>query len=66
MWHVKNKIDFGKELDLEAKAWKNIWSAGQGVATIKDITPTTNLVRRLKTEMLRAIEQQSKYLNTYT
>ena len=25
-----NKIDFGKELDTEAKAWKTIWSAGQG------------------------------------
>src|SRR5690606_24927229 len=28
------KIDFGKELDTEAKAWKTIWSAGQGVTSI--------------------------------
>src|SRR5665811_493788 len=33
------KIDFGKELDTEAKAWKTIWSAGQGSAMIDDSLP---------------------------
>jgi len=66
MWGHKNKIDFGKELDLEAKAWKNIWSAGQGVATIKDTIPTTNLVNRLKREMRESIEDQYRHLESYT
>ena len=36
------KIDFGSELDHakeEAKAWKTIWSAGQGVTSISDVKP---------------------------
>jgi len=42
------KIDFGKELDTEAKAWKTIWSAGQGVTTIKDTISVKALVERLR------------------
>ena len=31
MWKRSAKVDFGSELDAaEAKAWKTIWSAGQG------------------------------------
>jgi len=59
------KIDFGKELDTEAKAWKTIWSAGQGSALIDDILPVSELVAHLKTEFKDAIEEQSKLLETY-
>jgi nitronate monooxygenase len=59
------KIDFGKELDTEAKAWKTIWSAGQGVATIKDVLPVEKLVQRLRQEFLQALEAQSRYLDHY-
>lgn len=59
------KIDFGKELDTEAKAWKTIWSAGQGVALIKDSVPVTELVTTLKSEFKSAIEEQIKVLETY-
>ena len=34
----------------EARAWKHIWSAGQGVATIHDIPPVADLVARLEAE----------------
>jgi len=44
------KIDFGKELNTEAKAWKTIWSAGQGVATIENTVAVSTLVNTLKTE----------------
>ena len=47
------KIDFGKEMDTEAKAWKTIWSAGQGVATIDNVLPVSTLVNNLKTEFKR-------------
>ena len=33
-----------------AKAWKDIWGAGQGVGTIDDVLPTADLVARLKQE----------------
>ncbi|WP_047417189.1 nitronate monooxygenase family protein [Cellulophaga sp. Hel_I_12] len=59
------KIDFGKELDTEAKAWKTIWSAGQGVATIDNSISVTELVTSLKAEFKTAIEEQAKVLNTF-
>ncbi len=59
------KIDFGKELDTEAKAWKTIWSAGQGAATIDDSVPVAQLVSNLKSEFKAAIEEQIKVLETY-
>jgi nitronate monooxygenase len=59
------KIDFGKELDTEAKAWKTIWSAGQGSALIKNSVPVSELVDNLKSEFKSAIEEQIKVLETY-
>jgi nitronate monooxygenase len=59
------KIDFGKELDTEAKAWKTIWSAGQGVATVKDVLPVDKLVERLRAEFLKALETQNAVLDHY-
>ncbi|MDC6388070.1 nitronate monooxygenase [Maribacter sp. PR1] len=59
------KIDFGKELDTEAKAWKTIWSAGQGVATIHNTLSVSSLVSNLKSEFKKAIEEQVKILETF-
>jgi nitronate monooxygenase len=59
------KVDFGKELDTEAKAWKTIWSAGQGVATIENVVPVSELVESLKSEFKSAIEEQTKVLDTF-
>ncbi len=59
------KIDFGKELNTEAKAWKTIWSAGQGAAAIDDTLPVQELVTRLKSEFKEAITEQIKVLETY-
>jgi nitronate monooxygenase len=60
-----HKIDFGKELDTEAKAWKTIWSAGQGVTAIDDVLPVSELVDGLKNEFKAAIEEQVKLLETF-
>ena len=59
------KIDFGKELDTEAKAWKTIWSAGQGVTTIDNVLSVSALVKELKIGFKIAVEEQVKLLNTY-
>ncbi|KAB7528471.1 nitronate monooxygenase [Flagellimonas olearia] len=59
------KIDFGKELNTEAKAWKTIWSAGQGVTTIDDVLPVSKLVKTLKTGFKNAIEEQYKLLEVF-
>ena len=34
----------------DAKAWKNVWSAGQGVGAVKAIEPMAQIVKRLKAE----------------
>ncbi|MCB0756635.1 MAG: nitronate monooxygenase [Flavobacteriales bacterium] len=68
MWSQKAKMDFGKELDAaqaEAKAWKTLWSAGQGVATIQDDVPVAELVSRLKSEYIEALQRQCKLLEEY-
>ena len=59
------KIDFGKEMDTEAKAWKTIWSAGQGVTNINNAVSVAELVSDLKTEFVEAIEEQKKLLEVY-
>jgi nitronate monooxygenase len=52
----RGEVDFGDKLTLddEAKAWKNIWSAGHGVSNIKDIPSAADLVSRLEKEYLEA------------
>lgn len=44
----KTSMSFGSSRD--AKAWKDIWGAGQGVGTIDDVMPTAELVNRLQHE----------------
>jgi len=68
MWIKSKKIDFGRELDAaeaEAKAWKTIWSAGQGVTSIKDVKSVSNLVSELKSEFILGLEKIKKIYNTY-
>ena len=65
LWKNSAKVDFGKELDTEAKAWKTIWSAGQGVTNIYDNPTVSELITRLKTDFHAAIVKQNKLLETY-
>ncbi len=45
-------MDFDK---ADAKAWKDIWSAGQGVGDIDDIPPARDLVMTMEQEYLSAL-----------
>ena len=68
LWSKSKKIDFGSELDAakaEAKAWKTIWSAGQGVTSIKDVQPTKDLIDQLIKEFKVALSLQKKNFDTY-
>lgn len=47
-------MDFGKADKAKAKAWKDIWSAGQGVGDINEILPVEDLVMRMEREYLAA------------
>jgi nitronate monooxygenase len=44
----KTSMNFGAAAG--AKAWKDIWGAGQGVGNISDVLPTAELVARMKQE----------------
>lgn len=47
------EINYGEKLkpvENEAKAWKTVWSAGQGVSQINDVVSVEELVSRLKKE----------------
>ena len=49
----KNKLstmDFSKRDKNEAKAWRDIWSAGQGVGSVAEVMPAGELVMRLQQE----------------
>ena len=49
----EHKLDMGEE----AKAWKTVWSAGQGAGAIHDVLPTAELVARLRQEFAQATDQ---------
>jgi nitronate monooxygenase len=53
------EINYGEKLkpiDDEAKAWKTVWSAGQGVSQIHDVLTVPDLVSRLTEEYRNARE----------
>ncbi|MDX1873252.1 nitronate monooxygenase family protein [Mycolicibacterium sp. 120266] len=41
-------MDFGSGGNTDAKAWKDIWGAGQGIGPIRDVVSTAELVARLR------------------
>lgn len=49
-----SKMDFDKAHQEGAKAWKDIWGCGQGIAAVKEIAPAAKLVDRLEREYVAA------------
>ncbi len=52
------KLDLGSE----AKAWKTVWSAGQGVGSVLDVPSAHDLCTRLITEYRAALEGAARLL----
>ncbi|MFF7863829.1 NAD(P)H-dependent flavin oxidoreductase [Pseudomonas monteilii] len=52
--HEQGKL---KPIDDEAKAWKTVWSAGQGVGGIDDLPSARALIERLHSEYREALER---------
>jgi nitronate monooxygenase len=46
----KATMDFAKAVKSDAKAWRDIWGAGQGVGNIEEIISTSDLVLRMEQE----------------
>lgn len=49
-----------KPVDDEAKAWKTVWSAGQGVGSICDVPTVQELVQRLDNEYREALSASTR------
>lgn len=58
----KKEEDFSKLNANNSKAWKDIWSAGQGVTAIKQIRPVKAIIADLKKEYKEALEKQAERL----
>jgi nitronate monooxygenase len=50
----KTKMNFGSGGGSKAKAWRDIWGAGQGVGLMQDVPSVAELVERLKAEYAAA------------
>ncbi|MBK4738308.1 NAD(P)H-dependent flavin oxidoreductase [Noviherbaspirillum pedocola] len=50
----KSKMNFGSGGSARAKAWRDIWGAGQGVGLMHDVPTVEEVVRRLEEEYLAA------------
>jgi len=64
----KTEIDMEEELGLKEPegtkqkgAWKDIWSAGQGVGAIDDIPTTEELIQRMQQEFSDALAQATDF-----
>src|SRR5207247_4425585 len=52
----KTVMNFGSGGNMGAKAWRDIWGAGQGIGLINDAPPVSELVDRLKAEFAEATD----------
>ncbi len=55
----KTAMDFGSGGASKAKAWRDIWGAGQGVGTVHDIPPVATLVEHMEADYRDALARLS-------
>jgi len=55
----KDDMDFRSGSKLDAKAWKDIWSAGQGVGSIRDVLPARDVVLSMEKEYRQTLARLS-------
>lgn len=53
----KADMDFAKASKSDAKAWKDIWGAGQGVGNIDEILPAREIVLKIEREYADALAE---------
>jgi nitronate monooxygenase len=51
----KSKMNFGSGGNTKAKAWKDIWSAGQGIGGIKDAPAVARVVATMREDYDKAV-----------
>lgn len=53
----KDTMNFGSGGNMKQKAWRDIWSSGQGIGSITDAPPVAELVARLKRDYAQACRE---------
>lgn len=56
------QIDFSGDISAGKKAWKDVWSAGQGVGAVDRIGPVRDVVDTLRGEYLDTLRQERAYI----
>ena len=54
---AKADMDFSKATKSDAKAWKDIWGAGQGVGSIDEILPARDVVLKFEREYKQTLAE---------
>ena len=54
---AKQDMDFGSSGNTDAKAWKDIWGAGQGVGDIDAVMPARDVVLKMEREYDTALKE---------
>ena len=62
----KSAMNFGSGGNTDAKAWKDIWGAGQGVGSVKAVESVADVVSRLKREYEAAVSRTAPYADDST
>jgi nitronate monooxygenase len=57
--HEASAMSFG-EGSAKAKAWRDIWGAGQGIGAVRDLVPAGALVDRLEHEYRAACARTAR------
>lgn len=52
-----SKMDFGEN---SAKAWKDIWGSGQGIAAVKAVLPAASYIQQLQEDYQAAVQRITK------
>jgi nitronate monooxygenase len=61
-----SRMDFGSGGNQKAKAWRDIWGCGQGIAAVKEVPSAAELVARLDAEYQAAkAELDAKFALTH-
>ena len=58
----KTSMNFGSGGNTDAKAWKDIWGAGQGVGSVHSAPPIADIVEKMQSEYDAALERLNKRL----
>lgn len=58
-------VDFSGNIATASKAWKDVWSAGQGVGAIESAEPVVKIIEKLEVEFRESIERLNTLKQRY-